>query len=155
MRTSRIYRKADKIETDATKDYEKVTTFQSKGNSFTMEYNNQKLKGSSHENKTSKFKVDSPISGFSKILTCKSLSISPAAGSFPSGSAPQISSSGVAKFGNPCSGAGLALGMPTITALTTISTLVDTLAIMHCLPPILSANIGKMSKKLSSKLAFG
>jgi hypothetical protein len=156
MRTSRIYRKADNIETDATKDYEKITTFHSKGNSFLMEYNNQKLKGSNHENYTSRFKVDSPISGFSKILTCKSISISPLAGSFPSPVSASISASGVAKFGNPSpTSTGLALGMPTITSLKMITSVVDSLCLLHCIPPVLGSAVSSMSNKLSSKLAFG
>jgi hypothetical protein len=156
MRTSRIYRKADDIETDATNDWEKVTNYRSEGNDYLRKYNNQVARGSNYENYTSRFKVTSPISGFTGVLTCNSMSIFPMAGSFPSPTTANVSASGVARFGNPSPAAlGLAVGIPTITALQAISALVDVLAAIHCIPPILSQSVSSISKKISSKLAFG
>jgi hypothetical protein len=156
MRTSRIYRKAIDIKTEAINDVEKVINYRSEGNSYNRTYNNQVAMGSNYENYTSRFKAVSPISGFSGELTCAKLAISPAAGSFPSPTVANISSSGVAKFGKSTPAAkGLAVGIPTITALQTISVVVDTLSKIHKIPPVLSKSVSSISSKISSKLAFG
>jgi hypothetical protein len=156
VRTSRIYRQADNIETRATEDEEFVDTMYREGNDYTMKYNKQYLEGSSHENKTSKFRVNSPISGFTQVLTCNQLSIFPNAGSMPPRVSATINKSGKAKFGNPSpSSKALAIAPATITALTKISKIVDTLSKMHKIPPLLTLRIRAMTRKITSKEVFG
>jgi hypothetical protein len=157
IKTSRINRKADNIKTEATEDLEKITTYHSQGNSFLMEYNNQVLKGSNHENNTCRFTVNSPISGFSAILTAGQLSMFPTAGSFPTPTVANVSSSsGVARFGKSApSSIGLALGIPTIACFKTIASMVDAIGSIHCIPPLLSPTINAMSRKITSKVVFG
>jgi competence protein ComGF len=156
MRTSRIYRRADNIETDATNDWEKVTNYHSEGNDYLREYNNQVARGSNYENYTSRFKVDSPISGFTQILTCNQFNIFPVAGSFPPIVTANVSPIGIARFGNPSTASlGLAVAAPTIVALNTISVLVDAIGLLHCIPPMLVQTISNMSSSITSKLVFG
>jgi hypothetical protein len=156
VRTSRIYRKADNILTEATEDKEHVDSMFRDGNDYTMEYNKQLLKGSRHENITSVFRVDSPIAGFTGVLTSNQFSISPNAGSQPPSTAATVSSSGVARFGSSSPSAlPLATAPATIAALTAIAAKVDALGFKHKIPPILTANIMGMLPTLSSKLVFG
>jgi hypothetical protein len=156
MRTSRITRKADTINSTATEDRENITSMYLKGNTYDLQYNMQTLKGSSHENTTCKFKVDSPISGFSQILTANMFAIYPLAGFFPLPTNPTVTPVGIAMFGTPSPASlPLAVAPYTITALTTISGIVDGLAAMHCIPPILSNIIGNLSSSITSKWVMG
>jgi hypothetical protein len=156
MKTSKITRKADVIETEASEDKEKIDKLTLNGNDYTMEYNNQILKGSSHENTTSKFKVDSPIAGFTQTLTSNQFSISPNAGVQPPVTAATINPAGIAMFGNPSSSAlPLAIAPATISALIAISAVVDGLGAAHCIPPVLVANISTLAASITSKCAMG
>jgi hypothetical protein len=156
VRTSRIYRKADNILTEATEDKEHVDSMFRDGNDYTMEYNKQLLKGSRHENITNVFRVKSPISGFTGILTCNQLSMFPTAGSRPPSSVANVSPKGVAKFGKSSPSAlPLAIAPATIKALTAISSKVDKLGMKHKIPPLLSLKIRGMTKKITSKAVFG
>jgi hypothetical protein len=153
--TSRLYREADNIESYATEDKEHIDSMFRDGNDYTMEYNNQLLKGSSHKNITSKFVVESPISGFSQVLTCNQFSIYNNPGNSPLPSSATIDSAGIAKFANATAALPLAVAPPTIAALTTISAMVDGLGAIHRIPPLLSAIISGMTPTISSKAAFG
>jgi hypothetical protein len=156
MKTSKITREADTIDTKASEDKEEVDKMTLKGNEYSLDYNKQTLNGSSHENTTSKFKVDSPISGFTQVLTANSFSISPNAGVMPPPSAATINQAGVAMFGNPSTSAlPLAIAPVTISALLSIAAVVDGLSAIHCVPPVLVANMGALANSLPSKCAMG
>jgi hypothetical protein len=154
--TSKITRKADIIETEASEDTEKIDKLTLEGNDYTLKYNKQILEGSSHENTTSKFKVDSPISGFTQVLTSNQFSISPNAGIQPPVSAATINPGGIAMFGNPSTSAlPLAVAPPTINALMAIAATVDGIGAAHCVPPVLVANISALAANITSTRAMG
>jgi hypothetical protein len=156
MKTSKLTIETDTMETKASEGKEEIDKLSIKGNDYLLDYNKQELKGSSHENTTSKFKVDSPISGFTRVLTANQFSISPNAGMQPPPSAATINPAGVAMFGNPSTSAlPLAIAPVTINALLAISAVVDGLGAVHCVPPTLVANVGALAGSLSSKCAMG
>jgi hypothetical protein len=156
VRTSRIYRQADNIETRAAEDREYVDAMCREGNNYKMSYNDQLFKGSRHENITNVFRVNSPVSGFTQVLTCSQLSISPDAGSSPPAAAATVDKKGIARFGSPSGSAvPLAAAPPTINALLATAKIVDTLSKIHTIPPLLSTAVKLMADKISSKRAFG
>jgi hypothetical protein len=156
VKTEKMTREIETIETTAAKDEEHIDALTIDGNDYKRDYNKQEINGSSYEHATSKFKVDSPVSGFTKVLTADSFSISPNAGTTPPPTAATINSAGVAKFGNPSSSAmPLAIAIPTVNALTAIASVVDSLGASHGVPPTLSAVISSAASNISSRSAHG
>ena len=156
IESSTISRKIDKIKTESSEDIEEVDKLSIKGNEFKGEYNKQEWSGSSYKNKTSKWVVDSPISGFTKILTANSFSIWGNAGMNPLPTCANINSSGIAAFGNPSLiSLPLAKQQPLMIALSLISAALDTVGAVHGIPPTLSASIAGMGNIIASNNAKG
>ena len=156
IESSTISRKIDKIKTESSEDIEEVDKLSIKGNEFKGEYNKQEWSGSSYKNKTSKWVVDSPISGFTKILTANSFSIWGNAGMNPLPTCANINSSGIAAFGNPSLiSLPLAKQQPLMIALSLISAVLDTVGAVHGIPPTLSASIAGMGNIIASNNAKG
>lgn len=152
IKCSKLNRDADNIETNAKSDKEEIDKLEIKGNNLSSNYNTTKIESSSYENKTSKWKTDSPISGFTKTLTANSFSIWGNAGINPPPTCANISSSGIAKFGNPnAASTGLLVAQPTLSALMSIAAKIDTIgAVVYCPPTAvttLSANMAMMTSK--------
>jgi hypothetical protein len=156
MRTNKITRIANTIESTAIQDNENIVSLFLKGNVYDLQYNMQTLKGTSHENTTCMFRVVSPISGFSGILTSAMFAIHSSAGSFPTPTSPTITTAGIAMFGTPSPAAlPLALAPYTISALSMISAMVDGLCALHCIPPSLVEAVGKLGQSITSKWVMG
>jgi hypothetical protein len=156
MKTNKMTREVDTIETKASEDKEEIDKLTLKGNDYSLEYNKQILKGSSYENSTSKYKVDSPVSGFTQVLTANQFSISPNAGLQPSPTAATINQAGIAMFGSPNTmSLPLAIAPVTINALLALAAVVDGIGSAHCIPPTLVANIGSLASSISSKCVMG
>ena len=156
VESSSLSRKIDKIKTESSEDIENIDKLNIKGNEFKGEYNTQELKGSSYKNKTSKFVVDSPISGFTKTLTANSFSIWPNAGMNPLPTCANINSSGIAAFGNPSTIAmPLAKQQPLMLALGIMSAVIDTVGAIHGIPPSCSASVSGMASMIMSMNAKG
>jgi hypothetical protein len=102
------------------------------------------------------FKVTSPISGFSGVLTSNQFTISPAAGSKPPPVNASITPAGIAIFGIPnAASLPLAVAPNTIIALTSIATVVDTIGLLFCIPPTLAALVGSLTPTIISKTTLG
>jgi hypothetical protein len=156
IKTSKMRRVADTIETTATEDKEHIKTLKLDGNQYNLTYNNQTLKGSLHQNTTSIFKVTCPISGFSGILTAKAICIFPIPGVMPPPTNATMSSNGVATFGTPNSGSlPLAVAPYTITALASIASTVDSLGSAHGIPANLANLVSSLSSKITSRAVRG
>lgn len=156
VKSKKLTRKCDNIKTEGKEDEEKVDKFKGSGNEYTLDYNTQKISGSSYENKTSKWKVDSPISGFTKILTADSFSIWPNAGVIPSPTCANISNAGIASMGNPSLAAmPLTKQQPLSIALSTMCAVIDAIGCIHCVPPTLSAGIAAMSPTMMTMNSKG
>jgi hypothetical protein len=156
MKTSRITRKADTIETTATKDTEKVNMMDLKGNDYKLTYNNQTLKGNLYSNTTSIHKVTCPLSGFSGLLTVGMLAIFPVPGIPPPPTVPTVAGTGIATFGNP-SGTSLPLAVAphTLAALVHIASKLDALLASHGMDASASGKVSDLSKTIISKAVKG
>lgn len=151
-----LNRKIKKIKTEATSDEEKIDKLEYKGNKLNVNYNTQKIESSSYENKTSKWKVDSPISGFTKILTADSFHIWAMAGINPIPTCANISNAGIASMGNPSIIAlPLAKAQPTTICLSAISAVVDTIGCVLGIPPTLVAMVSSMTPVIQSNNSKG
>jgi hypothetical protein len=156
MKTNKITREANSIESTAMEDTENIVSLVLKGNTYDMEYNTQTLKGTSHENTTCVFKVIAPIAGFSEMLTTKNFCMFLSPGLFPTPVSPSINTLGVAMFGTPSlASLPLASAPQTIAALTLISAIVDGLCALHCIPPFLSDAMSSMGQNIPSKWVMG
>lgn len=156
MESKNLNRTIDNIKTSATEDVEEIDKLTLKGNEYSLDYNKQELSGSSYRNKTSKWVVDSPISGFTKVLTADSFSISPNAGINPMPTCANISNAGIAAFGNPSTPSlPLAKQQPTFACLTAIAAVVDSLAAILGIPPTLSTTVSSMSTPMISNNVKG
>lgn len=156
IKTSKLKRDCDEINTTSDKDTEEVDELNIKGNKLNSNYNNTKIESSSYENKTSKWKCDSPIAGFTKVLTANSFSIWGNAGVNPMPTCANISSSGVFTSGNPCTvSMGLAKAQPVISCLNSIAAKVDTIgSIVYC-PPTSVAAVAALTPLITSKNSMG
>jgi hypothetical protein len=145
--SSKMKRDIDEINTSCDKDTEETDELNIKGNKLSSNYNDTKVESSSYENKTSKWKTDSPISGFTKVLTSDSYSQWSNAGVNPLPTCANISSSGIFTAGNPSiPSMGLAKAQPLISVLLSIAAKVDTIgSIVYCPPTAVSAVTAAMN----------
>ena len=156
VKSKNLSRKVDNIKSEGSKDEEKYDTLSLKGNDYKIDYSNMKENCTSFENKSSKWKVDSPISGFTKTLTCNDFSIWSQAGITPLPTCANISSAGIAAFGNPSvASLALAKAQPVITCLTQIAATVDVIGSVIGIPPTLAATVAASTGLIQSLNAKG
>ena len=152
----KMERKIENIKTESTEDVEEIKKFTIKGNEFKGEYTKQEWSGSSYKNKTSKWVVDSPISGFTKTLTANEFHIWPNAGMNPLPTCANIDSSGIASFGTPAMTAmPLVKCTPLMTTLSLITAKVDMLGCCVSVPPALAAVVSAMAPVIMTNNAKG
>ena len=156
IKTKKLTRKCDKIYTDSDEDEEDVTKLKIHGNDLNSNYNNTKIESSSYENKTSKWKCDSPIAGFTKILTANSFSIWGNAGINPIPTCANISSSGIFSSGNPSTvSMGLAKAQPVINCLQSLAAKIDAVGAVVFCPPTSVAAVAATAPLITSQTCMG
>lgn len=156
IKTKKMKRDIKQIETTCDKDKEETKELEIKGNKLSSNYSNTKIESSSYENKTSKWKTDSPISGFTKVLTANSFSIWGQAGMNPPAICANISSSGIFTSGYPSTPSmALAKAQPLMTVLNAIASKLDAVgAIVYC-PPTSVAAVAAAGPMIPSKSSMG
>jgi len=156
IKSKKMKREIDTIETKCSKDKEETDELEIKGNTLKSNYNDTKVESSSYENKTSKWKTDSPISGFTKVLTADSISIWPNAGMNPLAICANISNAGIFTSGYPSTPSmSLAKAQPLITVLSALASKVDTIgSIVYC-PPTSVAAVAAAAPMIPSKSSMG
>lgn len=156
LKSSKLNRKHDEIKTTATKDTEETDTMEIKGNDLKSNYNKTTIESSSYENKTSKWVTQSPISGFSAILTSASFSISPNAGSSPLPTAANFSSAGIMFSGSPCGiSMGLARAQPLISTLMSMAAKLDAVGSHVGCPPTAVSVVASSASLITSTSNMG
>lgn len=156
MKSSKLNREHDEIKTKATKDTEETDTMEIKGNDLKSNYNMTTIESSSYENKTSKWVTQSPISGFSAVLTSASFSISPSAGSMPLPTAANFSSAGIMFSGAPCGvSMGLARAQPLISTLMSMAAKLDAVGAHVSCPPTAVAVVASSAALITSTSNMG
>lgn len=156
IKSSKLNREHDDISTSSSTDTEEVDTLEIKGSKLTSTYDTTKIESKSYENKTNKWKTDSPISGFTKILTSDSYCQSGNAGMQPPPTAATINSSGQFKAGTPSIAAmNLVKAVPLKTILTTMAAQIDTASAAAKVPPTCSATVSGMLSMIDSQNSFG
>lgn len=141
IKSSKMKREIDEIETKGSKDTEEIDELNIKGNNLSSNYNDTKIESSSYENKTSKWKTDSPISGFTKVLTSDSYSQWSNAGVNPLPTCANISNAGIFTAGNPSiPSMALAKAQPLVQILLQLAAKIDVVgACEHCPPTAVAA----------------
>ena len=156
IKSSKLNREHDDISTTSDTDKEEVKELTIEGKKLSSTYDETKLESKSYENKTQKWVTDSPISGFTKILTANSFSQSGNAGQQPLPTAATITSSGLFKAGNPSTpDMNLAKATPLKTILTTIAAQIDVVAAAVPAPGTCSATVSPMLQMIDSQNSFG
>jgi hypothetical protein len=156
IKTNKLSRKSNSIQTTAVEDKENIGILKLTGNEYNLTYNSQTLTSSLHQNFTSVYAVTSPIAGFSGIVTGKAVVIFPIPGVMPPPTNALMSPSGVATFGTPnVKSMPLAVAPFTVTALATIASVVDVISIILNIPPSLSGVVSKLTSQITSKAVLG
>lgn len=156
VKSDTLSRNHTEIKTKADKDTEEVDTLNIKGNSLESNYDTTKIKSTSYENTTKKWKTDSPISGFTKVLTANSFSIWGQAGMNPLPTCANIDSSGIFHSGNPSSiSIGLAKAQPLLVVLQTIAAKLDVIASVVGCPPTSVAAVTAAQQLITSMNSMG
>ncbi len=156
IKSSKLNREHDDIKTTASTDTEETDTLEIKGDKLTSTYDETKVESKSYENKTNKWKTDSPISGFTKILTANEFDISSNAGVNPPPTAPIYTSSGQLKAGNPSTAAlPVTLFMPTSIVLNAIAAKLDGICSIVGVPPTCVAAVASWQATGQSKWVDG
>ena len=156
LKSSKLNREHDDIKTSASTDTEETDTLEIKGSKLTSTYDTTKVESKSYENKTNKWKTDSPISGFTKILTANSFSVWGNAGSNPPATAPTFDSKGNLKAGNPSvASLPVTLFMPTSIVLNSIAAKLDGACSALGIPPTAVAAVASWQSTGKSKCVFG
>lgn len=132
----KLNRDCDNIKTTSKEDVEETDKLEIKGNEWSANYNKTTFQSTTFENTTTKWVTNSPISGFSAILTSASFSISPTAGSPPLPIAPNVSAAGIMTSGLPSMiSMSLTKAQPLISVLMQIAAKVDCIAGCVGVPP--------------------
>lgn len=156
IKSKKMKREIDEINTKSSKDTEETDELEIKGNTLKSNYNDTKIESSSYENKTSKWKTDSPISGFTKVLTSDSFSIWANAGVNPTPTCANISNSGIFTSGYPSTPSmALAKAQPLIAVLNAIAAKVDMIGAVVFCPPTSMAAVAAASPMIPSKSSMG
>lgn len=162
IKSSKLNRDHEDIVTSASTDTENVDTLDlngkegKSGKEINVKYDNISLDSKSYENKTNKWKTDSPISGFTKVLTANSFNIWSNAGNNPPSTTPTFDSSGKLKAGNPSvASLPVTLFMPTEIALQALATAIDGIGAHVGVPPSASAAVTAWKAAAKSKYVFG
>lgn len=156
IKAKNMKREVDNVKSTITEDQEEVDKLNIKGNEFKGEYNKQEWSGSEYKNKTNKWVVDSPISGFTKVLTADSFSISPNAGMNPLPTCANWSNAGIGSFGNPAvASLPLVKFMPLNIALNMITATVDSIGSIYGIPPSLTASLSGMTSQIMTNNVKG
>lgn len=156
IKSSELNRDHTTIKTKADKDTEETDTLEIKGNKLSSNYNTTKIESTSYENITKKWKTDSPISGFSKVLTANSFSIWGQAGMNPLPTCANIDSSGIFHAGNPSVvSMGLAKAQPLLVVLQAIAAKVDAIGSVVGCPPTSVAAVTAAQQLITSMNSMG
>ena len=154
--SKKMKRDIKEINTKCSKDTEETDELKIKGNNLTSNYNDTKVESSSYTNKTSKWKTDSPISGFTKVLTSDSFSIWPNAGVNPMPMCANISNSGIFTSAYPCTPSmALAKAQPLMTVLSAIAAKLDIVGAIAFCPPTSVAAVAAAAPMIPSKSSLG
>ena len=157
IKSSELNREIDDIKTTAKTDKEDTDKFEISGDEFNSDYDKTNLKCKDFECKAdSSWKTDSPVSGFTKILTSNEFSISSNAGKKPMPSAPTIDSNGKFKSADPnIPSLPAALYMPLDIVLNAIATKLDGVCSIVGMPPTSAAAVASFEATGKSKTLFG
>lgn len=158
VKSNKLIREHTDIETSADTDKEEIKTLEFKGTDISTEYDTTKITSNkTYENKAkSSWKTDSPVSGFTKILTANEFDISSNAGQKPMPTAPIFDSKGKLKAGNPSASAlPVTLFMPTSIVLNAIAAKVDGACSALGIPPTCAAAVASWQSTGKSKYVFG
>ena len=156
IKSDTLNRDHTEIKTSADKDTEEIDTLNIKGNTLESKYDTTKISSTSYENTTKQWKTDSPISGFTKVLTANSFSIWGQAGVNPLPTCANIDSSGIFHAGNPSIiSIGLAKAQPLLIVLQAIAAKVDTIASIVGCPPTSVAAVVAAQQLITSNNSMG
>lgn len=156
IKSSKMKREIDEISTTAKKDTEETDELAIKGNKLESNYNETNVESSSYTNKTSKWVTDSPISGFTKILTSDSYSQWSNAGNNPLPICANISNAGIFTAGYPSTPSiALARAQSTLSCLQMLAAKLDAVGSHVGCPPTSVAAVAACASLIPSPNSLG
>lgn len=152
IKSTKLNREHEDITTKASTDKEETKKLEITGDTLKSDYSTTEVKSDTYTNTTTKWKTDSPISGFTKILTADTFSIYSDAGEMPQFTKATLNGSGV--FSN-----GLIPPMPVADATNLIAVLTAMCGFIDSaltrgpipLPPLCTASVAAQLANIPSK----